>query len=237
MSYQDCEPTRSGFNFIEQARNKELARNLAVLQDVVVEKLLRLADQNPARFDLIGYRDVELIWFYVFDVTLQGAKEVGVGLVHSFLGSEENHQKVGVDTSNRVSLGLYTDRKTWETFRQLYAYDWEERFGFTLDEVKEHIADIFTEEEVDDMTFPDAASDTYGTHYFVDMTGDFAKVVSIPEEFAEGRTDLQIEGHPIEGAVTVQAPMYARDFVLMKVALDAINQELEKELQQLAPAT
>lgn len=139
---------------------------------------------------------------------------------------------MGVDTPTTLTLGLYTDRETWEAVRQLEAYDWEERFGFTLDEVKERVADTFTPEEVDDMTFPNTASagDNYGTYYFVNRTGDFAKVISLPEELAEGRQDLQIEGNPIGGAASVRAPMFARDFVIMKSALELVRQTVDREL-------
>ncbi len=130
-----------------------------------------------------------------------------------------------------VSLGLHTDRETWEAVRRHHAYDWEERFGLTLDEVKERVAGVFTEEEVNDMTFPGIAfSDRYHTYYLVDETGNFAKVIRLPEELADGRADLQIEGHPIGGTISVQAPMLARDFVLMKTALEIINKIVDTDL-------
>lgn len=231
MSLPDDEKNSAKAGFIEQARNKELTRKLADLQEQVVMKMLALSNQDPERFDYIGgYRGEKELWFFT-EGAFQGIDEVRIGLIHSFLGSEENFAKVGVQTPTSVSLGLYTDRGTWEEVRQHDAYDWEERFGLTLDEVKELIEDTFTIEEVDDMTFPGAASsDRYGTYYFVDKAGNFAKAVSLPDELAEGRKDLQIEGPPVDGTVSVQVPMMARDFVLMKIALEIVNRKVDQEL-------
>ena len=213
--------------FFERERNRGLARQLAEAEESIKEKLLILRGRSAERFEEAGgYWDDENLWLFADD-SLNGVEDVVILLEHDVVGDKKIPQKVGVNTQTALNLGLYTDRETWELVRQDEAFDWEDRFGFTLDEVKEAVADTFTAEEVDDMTFPSqSSSDCYGTYYFVDLDGNFAKVVSIPEKFAAGRPDLQIEGHPIGRAVTVQVPMLPRDFVIMKMALGVLERKL-----------
>jgi hypothetical protein len=228
------EDERKGhLGFVEQARNKDIVLGIAQLQEAVVEKVRRLSEKYPERFERLGgYRDEDLIWFYIVDV-LQGIEDVSFGISYYPEKTEEYYRKVGVKSPVIVSVGLYTDRETWEEVRQREAFDWEGRYGLALSEVQEQLAGTFTEEEIDEMTFPGIVfSDDSGTHYFVNDSGDFAKVVSIPDYVAEGRADLEIGGHKINGIVSVQVPMMARDLVIMKNALEVVDERLDGQLQQ-----
>lgn len=213
--------------FIEQARNKELAKSLAILQEKVVTRLLRLSEHNPERFQRLNAEIYEGQMLAMVHGTFQGIKEVGFGITHMLEGRKTYKNKTGVNTQTMVRLGVYTDRETWEAVRQHEAYDWESKFGLTLDEVKEQVAGTLTEEEMDDATFPGVASlDDCCTYYFVDGDGNFAKVVDIPDYMADGRKDIRIEGHRINGTVSVQVPMMARDFVLMKTVLETMRKKI-----------
>ncbi len=224
----DGEQSAAKLGFIEQARNKDLARDLADFQTRITQRLIRLHTRNPQRFERIGgevYKG-ELTFFTLARV--QGVRNVGLGITHALRKNNVYKKKVGVDTPTMVSLGIHTNRETWEQIRQDEAYDWESRFGLTASEVKEIAVGegILTEDEFDDATFPGPASDEYGTDYFVDSDGNFAKVISLPESMAEGREDLQIYGHQIDGVVSVQVPMMARDFVLMKTTLETMRKKI-----------
>lgn len=228
MNTPDDENYAARAGFIEQARNKDLARDLADFQTRITQRLIRLHARNPQRFERIGgeiYKG-ELTFFTL--ATFQGLRNIGLGITHSLRKNNVYKKKVGVDTPTKVSLGIHTNRETWEQIRQGEAYDWESKFGLTASEVKEIAVGegIVTEGEFDDATFPGPASDEYGTDYFVDKKGNFAKVISIPEGMAEGRKDLQIDGHQIDGIISVQVPMMARDFVLMKTALEAMRKKI-----------
>lgn len=233
MTSPDNENGIAQAGFIEQSRNKDLAKDLAGFQEKVLSKLALFSQQNIKRFkDMSGYKDEECLLFGIYEGSFQGIEDVGIGIAEYFQNDNDHHRKVGVANSARLYLGLHTDRETWEAIQQLEAYDWEGTWGFTLEEVKKKAGHIFTEEEVDDMTFPGtASSDNYGTYYFADKEGNFAKVVSIPEELADGRPDLEIEGHHIGSAVSVQVPMLARDFVFYKASLETLNTVLDREMQ------
>lgn len=89
MSNPDDEFQLSRANaFIEQARNKELARQLAAMQEDIVRKLITFSEQDPERFEYIGgSRDEELLLFFLLE-TFQGIREVSIGIEHSFLGDD-----------------------------------------------------------------------------------------------------------------------------------------------------
>ena len=214
--------------FVEQERNRGLARQLAEIQENLIEKLLTLRRENHEQFEEVGgYYDDGNLWLSANDI-LNGTPDVIILLEHDVVGNKNISQKVGVNTHTVLNLGLYTDRETWEAVRQDEAFNWEGRFGFTLDEVKEAVVYTFTAEEVNDVTFTSPSfSNDYGTYYFVDRDGNFAKVVGIPEKFTAGRCDLQIEGHPIGGVATVHVSMLPRDFVIMKMALGIFERKLD----------
>lgn len=224
---------RPTFGFIEQSRNKQLARELNGITVGLRKNVLFLADKHPTEFDHLGSREDGETGILSI-ATVNGINEVNVGFEHSLKGRQRNYRKVGVRMPDIVSVNLYTDRETFDQVQKLYAYDWEERFGISLEEVKEQVADVFTADDVDDMTFPGAVvGDDLYTYYFTDREGNFAKVIGMPKEIAGDRRDLLIEGHPIGDTVSVQVPMMARDFVLLRTCLDVLNEDVDEALQSV----
>lgn len=214
---------RPGFSFIEQARNKQLARSLTDVQTGIVRKLILFSEQKPKQFEYVGgYRDDDYIGMQVI-ANIQGESEVGMGLRHYFKGEDGFYKKVGVKTPNIVDVNLFTDRETWDAVQKMYAYDWE-RYGLSPQETQELLSSQYTQDEVDEMTFRGAVvSDELWTYGLTDQSGAYAKVIGLPTELSQGREDVLIEGRPLYGAITTQVPMVARDFVLMRTVLSEID--------------
>lgn len=223
--------SRSAANaFVEQQRNEALVRELALMQAEITRKLTDFSDQSPDEFENCGGMIEEgRIWFPA-NGTISGLSDVDIVIAHFLSGNEELKAKIGVDTATLLHIGLYTDRESWEAYKKLNEFDWEDRLGLTLDQVKERLAGEFTEDEVDDMTFPGAATflGDNGTYSFVDNFGNCARVVGIPRELANGRVDLAIEGSPLSETATVLAPMTPRDLFRTKEALEVINCRIDR---------
>lgn len=226
--------------FVENSRNKGLARSLHAKQVALAKKIRDYVAADRKGFESWGGMiDDEHVSVFsecdigvVVDAKMNGIEEVGVGFDESPKGGQRLYQKVGVNTPYYVSVNLYTDRETFDEVQRMHAYDWEERFGLTFEEVKESTKDVISGEDLESATFKGGVvGDPYWTYFFTDEEGNYAKVVGIPEQLARGRKDLLIEGHKIDGTISVQIPMLARDFILMGNCLDGLDKGVDRMIQ------
>lgn len=143
-------------------------------------------------------------------------------------GQERFRRNLGVDTPNRLTLGIHTDSETRDRVRDYLTVGIKD-LGM-WDYVPEDQKD-----EYEDMTFPAIGlSDNIETDLFVDETGNYAKVVGMPAEIEDPREQADIEGFEVSNMQFVKAQMTPRDFVLMKTVLSTMTLRVQDSLRKSA---
>ncbi|HVZ12041.1 MAG TPA: hypothetical protein VG965_03345 [Patescibacteria group bacterium] len=150
----------------------------------------------------------------------------GIALFHYFDGDNQERfrRDLGVDTPNRLVLGMQTDPDTEAAVRDYLTVGIQE-LGLW-----EHLTDNQKAEE-EDLTFDAIGlSDDIETDFFVDIDGNFAKVCGLPREIEDLREKIQLEGFDIESMYHVRASMTPSDFALMKSTLYTLTTRVHKYL-------
>ncbi len=225
--YEDESFLRRVDSIAEKNRDTLMVSDLAKTQSDLVERLLKMSVTDPERFAWNGGCIEDKRLYLTARVNIHGIADVLIMLMHDLDHESYFKPKTGINTSTMLDVSLYTDQTTWDAYREDSKFNWEERYGFTIDEVKERVADVLTPEEVDYATYSDlGSSDGFGTCYFLE-DGKSSKIINIPDKYAGESEDLLIYDYKIEGAVSLAAPTTPRDLVIIKETLSAITNILD----------
>lgn len=232
MNQHEGEPLPNGDaanEFIaEHQRFRTNATELARAADVLVGLMRQLDEERSiAQSDEFYFHREEEMMSLDIDEMFDGLGHSNVIFWHYFQdGQERFRQNLGVDTPNRLTLGIHTDTETTDRVRDYLTVSIK-NLGF-WDRVPDDLKD-----EYEDVTFPAIGlSDNIETDLFVDLQGNYAKVVGMPVEIEDPRPQVDIEGHHVKNMQFVKAQMTPRDFVLMKTVLSTMTQRVQESLRK-----
>jgi len=214
----------------ENVQFRQLARMCAQQEKEITDLMQKIDVAKANQEEIYGFfrEDGDGIISYNSEHEINGDSDIDVDLLHFMNGLEQElfARNLGVNTPNRLILGLYTDQALINALREYDKYEWAWG-GVKLDE--RLVKEFLTDEEFDSATYSNVKdNDGCGTNYFVDLEGNYAKVVSLPEELAQGRDRVDIEGHHIDRFAYILEPMTPRDFVIIRTALTLIQQRAEQ---------
>lgn len=203
----------------------ELARSAGVLVGLIAQLDEERCIQQGDNFYF--HREEEHMSLSL-DEMFDGFGHSNVVFWHYFKdGQERFRNNLGVDTPNRLTLGINTDTLSAEQVRDYLTTSIKDlgMWDSIPDDQKSGYEDI---------TFPAIGlSDDIETDLFVDRNGNYAKVLGLPRVIKDPRKQVDIEGYQVKNMQFVRAQMTPRDFVLMKTALSTMTQRVQESLRRL----
>ena len=213
---------------VEHQRFRVDAAELARAADTLTGLMEQLDEKQSIAQgdDFYFHREDEQMSLNV-DEMFDGMGHSDVVFYHYFQdGQERFRQNLGLDTPNRLTLGIHTDTETRDRVKDYLAISIKDlgMWDYVPDDQKD---------EDEDMTFPAIGlSDNIETDLFVDPQGNYAKVVGMPAEIDDPREKIDIEGFEVNDMQFVRAQITPRDFVLMKTVFSTMTQRVRESLRK-----